>query len=99
MIHVQVTYKIRPERLAEAEREISVFAESLQSEKRRFESYQILRHADDNASYVHIIAFKNHEAQLDHTQSAHVKTFIENMLGFCVAGPIYTELENVMTAG
>src|SRR5205085_577229 len=96
MIHVQVTYKIRPDCLVEAEREISDFATSLRASPPRFEAYQVFRHTGDAASYVHLIAFKNHEAQLEHTQSSHVKTFVENMVGFCEAGPIYTELESVM---
>ena len=99
MIHFQVTYRIRSGCIVEAEREISAFAESLRSGQPRFEAYHIFRQVSDNASYVHVIAFKDHEAQLKHTESPHVKTFVENMLGFCVVGPIYTELESVVAIG
>ena len=99
MIHVQVTYKIRPDCFTQAEREISAFVESLQCGNRCFESYQVFRHASNNEAWVHVIAFKDPEAQLKHTVSPQVKSFVENMLGFCVVGPIYTELENVMTIG
>jgi quinol monooxygenase YgiN len=95
MIHIHVTYRIRNEHLAEAEREISAFVESLRSTPPRFETYQVFRQSDAAAAYVHVIAFKDHEAQLEHTQSAHVKTFVENMVGFCEVGPDYTELNQI----
>ena len=99
MIHVQVTYRIRLERIVEAEQEISAFVESLKRRQPRFEKYHIFRDANDNTSFVHTIVFKDHESQLEHTQSAHVKTFVENMVGFCVVGPIYTELASVTAIG
>jgi len=96
MIHLQVTYRIRSDRAEDAEREIAAFVSTLQGNRPRFATYQIFRHANDSASLVHIIAFRDCEAQLEHTQSAHVKRFVENMLALCEVGPIYTELKPVI---
>jgi quinol monooxygenase YgiN len=97
MIHVQVTYRIRKERAVEAEREIAGFVATLQSNRPRFATYHIFRRADDAASLVHFITFRDHEAQLAHTQSPHIKRFVENMLPLCEVGPVYTDLKDVFT--
>ena len=95
MIYVQVTYRIRGERAEEAEREIAAFVATLQSNRPRFATYQIFRHANDSASLVHFMSFRDHEAQLAHTQSPHVRRFVENMVALCEVGPIYTDLKEV----
>jgi quinol monooxygenase YgiN len=95
MIHVQVTYRIRSNRIEEAEREIAAFSATLQSNRPRFATYRILRHSDDPANLVHFISFRDREAQLEHTQSPHVRRFVENMLALCEFGPIYTDLTEV----
>jgi quinol monooxygenase YgiN len=95
MIYVQVTYRIRNNRIAEAEREISGFVDAIQKGQPRFQTYHLLRHANDPSSLVHFMSFKDQEAQLEHVQSPHVKRFVENMLALCEVGPIYTDLNPV----
>jgi quinol monooxygenase YgiN len=95
MIYVQVTYRIRTNRIAEAEREISDFVDALQKDRPRFQSYHLFRHANDPTSLVHFMSFADPEAQLEHVQSPHVKRFVENMLALCEVGPIYTDLNPV----
>jgi quinol monooxygenase YgiN len=99
MTHLMVTYKIRKGRADQAEREISVFADAIQKSQPRFQTYQILRGANDTSSLVHFMSFKDSEAQLEHVQSPHVKRFVENMLALCEMGPIYTELNKVLAIG
>ena len=99
MIQVQVTYRIRSSRMDEARREISEFVESLRARPARFESYRIFRHAHDASNFVHWMQFKDHEAQLEHVQSPHVKRFVENMLALCESGPDYSDLHSVAAIG
>src|SRR5260221_4424764 len=95
MIYVQVTYRIKGSRIAEAEPEISRFVDAIQKGQPRFHAYHILRHANDPSSLVHFMSFKDQEAQLEHVQSPHVKRFVENILALCEVGPIYTDLNPV----
>ena len=97
MIYVQVTYRIRQEHAEQAERQIAAFVATLQNNHARFATYNIFRHVNDAASLVHHISFRDHEAQLEHTQSAHVRRFVESMLPLCEVGPVYTELREVGT--
>ena len=97
MIYVQVSYRIRKDHAEQAEREIAAFVTTLQNNRPRFATYNILRHANDATSLVHFISFRDHEAQLEHTQSPHVRRFIERMLPLCEVGPIYTDLKEVAT--
>lgn len=95
MIYLQVAYRIKSSRVAEAEREISGFVDAIQKGQPRFQTYHLLRHANDPSSLVHFMSFKDQEAQLEHVQSPHVKRFVENMLALCEVGPVYTDLNPV----
>jgi quinol monooxygenase YgiN len=97
MIHVQVNYRIRSDRMEEAEREIAAFIATLQINRPRFATYYLFRPAADAASRIHLISFRDDEVHLEHTQSAHVKRFVENMLPLCEVGPVYTELKEMFT--
>ena len=95
MIYQQASYRIRKERLADAEREIAAFAAELQRNKPRFIKYHIYRQAGDTATLFHLMSFPDQEAYLEHTQLPHVKRFVENMLALCEQGPDYIELQQV----
>ena len=99
MIYLQVTYRIRSERMKEAERKIGVFAEALRKGSPRFLTYHLFRHGDDDRSFVHYMSFRNQEDQLAHIQLPHVKQFVESMLDLCEQGPIYAELHEITAIG
>jgi quinol monooxygenase YgiN len=99
VIYTHVTYRIRNDRVNEARQEIAAFVESLKNGPPRFHSYHIFQHANDTASYIHLISFKTLEAQAQHMQSAPVRRFVDNMVSFCIAGPIYAELNPVFATG
>jgi quinol monooxygenase YgiN len=95
MLYLQVTYRIRSDRLDEGQSKVQTFAEAIRKSPPRFVSYYILRHGNNGASFVHFMSFRNHDDQLDHMQLPHVKHFVETMLALCEQGPIYTELDGV----
>ena len=99
MVYVEVFYRVSNPRMDEAERRVRAFVEDLHKFNAHFQGYRIYRCVDDRSAFVHIMSFPDQEEQLRHTQSQHVKSFVEDMLSFCVEGPIYTELEEVAAIG
>jgi quinol monooxygenase YgiN len=95
MIYLQVTYRLRSDRLDEGQRKILAFDGAIRNSQPRFVMYHIFRETNDGASFVHFMSFRNHEDQLEHMQLPHVKHFVETMLALCEAGPIYSELQQV----
>lgn len=95
MIYLMVTYKIREDRLGQANGEITKLLSAVRKHEPDTLVYQVFNPANDESSFVHLMVFPDAEAHLAHVSARHLKQFVETLLPFCEDGPHYSELHLV----
>jgi len=95
MIYLMVTYKIREDRLGQANGEITKLLSTVRKQEPDTLVYQVFNPANDQSSFMHFMVFPNTEAHLAHVSARHLKQFVEALLPFCQDGPHYSELRLV----
>jgi len=99
MRYVIATYRLRPEKLEEANAAIQAYTDYVQKAEPGTVGYQCLQREDDPTRFVHLMSFPHEEAEIIHATSPVLKMFSEKLLPYCIEGPNYESLRRVGPAG
>lgn len=90
MKHLMVRYRVRKEKLSEAEHTIRDFIGAVRQEPGTY-VYEAFREPD-GVSFVHIMSFQDEQAERIHRGAKHTKAFTEQLYPLCEHEPMFTEL-------
>lgn len=90
-------FRVRPAEVPAVEKAIIAFVAQAADEPGtlRYESFR----EPDGVSYVHLMIFADDEAEARHAPTAHMETFLADLLPRCEVEPAFTNLRKVAGAG
>ncbi len=88
MIYSVVTFRIKPRKIEEAKVYISEFVNRVQEREPGTIMYKSLQGINDVARFMHIMAFKDQEAQQLHKKSSYCLSFTEDLYPLCEGKPV-----------
>lgn len=92
MKYLTARYKLKPDKVEAMKRVIVNFVVSVKANEPDTLFYEAYQEKDSNW-FVHLMSFRNDEAQQTHERSAYVKYFVEMLYPNCEETPMFTELD------
>lgn len=91
MVHLMVTYTVRPENVATVEAVIGELLRIVDADPDVID-YDVFQRTDDQFSFVHVMSFLDEAAEDRHQNSQAVRTFTQQLYPLCAVEPIFTGL-------
>jgi len=92
--HLMVKYKVREEHLEEVLQAIQEFVDAISRTELGVITYEAFQ-LKDKVSFMHIMAFKDEEAEASHRGAPHTKGFAGILYPLCDVQPEFTDLSIV----
>jgi len=90
MKHILVRYRVKKDKVDEAEKAVHAFIHAVQSEGET-SSYEAFREPD-GVTFLHFMSFRDDEAERQHREASHTKAFTQALYPLCDEEPVFTEL-------
>ena len=90
MLHELVKYKVKRENIEEVIRLVENFLDKILENEPDTLYYESIQE-EDQISFIHIITFRNEEAQKFHKSTVYLKEFVEHLYPLLEAEPIFSD--------
>lgn len=90
MLYELVKYKVKRENIEEVIRLIEIFLDKILENEPDTLYYESIQE-EDQISFIHVITFRNEEAQSFHESTAYLKEFVEHLYPLLEAEPIFSD--------
>lgn len=93
MISLKVEYTVKSSELGAVVAAIKTFVAAVSHEPNTltYEAFQL----PDKVSFLHVMSFKDKNAEHKHATAAHTKKFVDTLYRRCVKEPVFTPLKAV----
>lgn len=83
-------YKVKPDKVGEAEGAIQEFVAAISAEEP--DTFYTAYQKDDGVSFIHFMAFRDAEAEKKHQKAPYTSKFVEILYPNCEEQPRFTDL-------
>ncbi len=95
MIERIVRYRVKPDRVADAQQAIGEFVDAVAKSEEGTLSYRAYQYVDDPTEFVHTMAFADADAQTHHQRTDHVEAFVSRLYPLCFEQPEFRDMTTV----
>jgi quinol monooxygenase YgiN len=93
MIYSVATFQIKPQKIKQAKACISEFVNRIQELEPGTMMYKSLQGINEDTEFIHIMAFKDKEAQQLHKKSSYCRSFTDKLYPLCEAKPLDSDYQ------
>ncbi len=93
MISYKVLYKVKKSELAHVISLVNEFIDGIRNNEPDTVFYHAFQDPQNPANFMHVMTFKNKQAEEDHKNSSYRHKFREELYPLCVEEPVYEPLE------
>jgi len=97
MIYRRAEFKVRKERIGEAEGIIAAFISQVHTNEQETKIYDAFLE-EDGLTFMHLMAFSGVEAEEQHRNTPYLQEFIAKLYPLCEIQPVFTRLSPIGVA-
>jgi quinol monooxygenase YgiN len=95
MISYKVLFRVKKSQVDQALRLINDFIDGIRNNEMETIVYHSFQDAEDTTSFIHVMTFKDKEAEEKHRRSSYCRKFTENLYPLCEEEPVFTPINLV----
>ena len=95
MIHLMITYTLKPDAERELLPALAEYLDSIRANEPETLTYDVYQRSDDPLAYVHLMTFTDEGAEQHHQTSIALQRFTELLYPHCSSEPVFTSVELV----
>jgi quinol monooxygenase YgiN len=97
MEHLLVTFKVKKDKVEEAQNAIRKFVDEISGKEPGTVLYNCFQEKSDSTSFIHTMTFESEKAEEHHRHTSYVKEFVDRLYPLCEIEPVFSELNLVCT--